>query len=292
MGQTLLAKYWRDILYSLIIVGLMLAQSAMHRQISAAANTGQLAITFFDIGQGDSFLISTPDGFNLLVDSGENPEITSLLSEQLAGEALSAVLVTHPHEDHLGMMAEIIQKFKPVIGFINNFPEDSKSFSATREALAEVQADREQLLQGEAVRLGCCAVLEILWPTEKSFTAYSDPNLWSTTFRLRYGDFAMTAGGDLYKEQEDEITEKLLFPGGQILKVNHHGSNTSSGKALVNSHRGGVAVIQVGSNSYGHPAPATLKELEQNSLSVYSNLANGNIYLKTDGFNYSIDTEK
>lgn len=271
---------------------LVAVQATMHLQIQAAGNAGQLRVTFFDVGQGDSFLISTPDGYNLLVDSGESPQIASLLADQLAGEELSAILVTHPHEDHLGMMAEIIEEFDPEVGFINQFPEDSKSYLETVQALGSVQAARVGLRQGEAVKLGCCAVLEILWPTTEAIVALSDPNLWSTTFRLRYGDFSMTAGGDLYKEQEDEITKKLLIPGGQVVKINHHGSNTSSGKEFIKSHRGGLAVIQVGTNSYGHPAAATLEELEHNALSVYTNLANGNIYLQTDGLNFSIDTEK
>jgi beta-lactamase superfamily II metal-dependent hydrolase len=292
MDLSALKKYWRDTLYSVVIIALVAVQPLMYMQIQTAAKTAQLQVAFFDVGQGDSFLVSTPDGYNLLVDSGESPDVVSLLQEQLEGEELSAILVTHPHEDHLGMMAEVIEEFNPDVGFINQFPVDSKSYLETVRALQLVQASRVELQQGEAIRLGCCAVLEILWPTTEALVALSDPNLWSTTFRLRYGDFSMTAGGDLYKEQEDEITKKLLIPGGQVVKINHHGSNTSSGQEFIRSHRGGIGVIQVGSNSYGHPAAATLDELEQNSLTVYNNLEHGNIYLQTDGFNYSIDTAK
>jgi competence protein ComEC len=253
---------------------------------------GKLRIIFMDIGQGDSFLISTPDHYNLLVDAGRDARAKEKLDRILAPwERLHGVLLTHPDADHVGALGQIVASRNVATAFANEINHENAGYREFTEVVA-AQSQREPVYRGDIWRIGCCVMLEVVWPTSTELAATdSDPNHLSTAFVLRFGRFALFAAGDLESEVEDDLANRLPRDF-TALKVGHHGSNTSSSAEFLQDLSPELAVIQVGENTYGHPTAGVLANLAAVGVKTFRNDLHGDITLTTDGENYFINTER
>jgi competence protein ComEC len=256
---------------------------------------GRLHLTVLDIGQGEAMLIEGPDGETAVVDGGEDPDLTL----RRIGQALpfherqiEVVILTHPHQDHLGGLGEVLRRYE-VARFVdagaepNGEPHERLLTAARQELDAEIIPART----GQVIALGGGAELEILHPDAADVAHLGpDDNVHDVNVvaLLRYGRFSALLTGDAEASVEALMAERGLLHPVDVLKVGHHGSETSTTEAFLGAIRPSVAVISVGAdNDYGHPHRSILDNLaEVPGLAVFRTDLDGSVEIVTDGRAY------
>ncbi|MCF8000331.1 MAG: DNA internalization-related competence protein ComEC/Rec2 [Halanaerobiales bacterium] len=259
-------------------------------------NNNLLEIYCLDVGQGDSIVIKIPDGQTILVDTGsstltgskaEKTIIPFLLNQNI--KMIDYHIVTHFDGDHSAGTEYLIKK-----GFIKNLII-SKQYDFTQNyAKKTIEAamnknirvywtDNQDILSLNNIKLKFMAPLENI--------VFKNRNNYSVAFKLTYKDFEMLFTGDL-EEKAEEIILKLVDQNklkSDILKVAHHGSETSSTDEFIKAVAPKEAIISVGSNEYGHPSKNVLKRLIDNNIRIWRTDHNGAVIIKTDGHKYNIN---
>ena len=253
------------------------------------SKSGELEICFIDCGQGDAVLIKTPAGERMLIDGGKSEEgenISEFLSNQ-GVKQLAVVVGTHPHSDHIGGMAEIINNFPVEKVYLPRVTHNTTAFEALLKAI------KGKNLKISTARKGVEIPLE---GVQARFIApvgedYGDLNNYSAVIRIDYGDVSFVLTGDA-----EEFSEKEMLLSGEnlkadVLKVGHHGSSSSTCPAFLKVVAPQYAVIMCGiDNDYGHPHQETLAALEAARVKVYRTDLHGTIIMKSDGYSINIGT--
>jgi competence protein ComEC len=280
----------------LLAVGLLVAVACV---TAASGPDGRVHLTVLDIGQGDAILIEAPDGATALVDGGVDPDLTLRRMGQAMGfheRQIDLVVLTHPHQDHLGGLSEVLRRFE-VGAFadcgctVETGPHRSLVAAARREPGARLLAARA----GERIALGGGAELEILHPSAADVARYrpgDNVHDVMVVVLLRYGQFTALLTGDMEASVEAVLAERGLLQPVDVLKVGHHGSDTSSSVSFLAAIRPSLAVIPVGAaNEYGHPHRSVLDNLAGvPGLLVLRTDQEGSIEIMTDGAAYWVTT--
>ena len=211
-----------------------------------------LRVTFLDVGQGDAVLLQAPEGQTALVDAGPS-DVVPLLRE-MGVERIDLLVATHPHADHIGGMARVIESM-PVRFYMDN--GDPHTTATYRRLLAALDA-RPEITYLEAVprtiSLGS-AEIEVLPLLPRGGT---DHNNRSVALVVRFGSFAAFLSGDSEIRQLTDLVGRGVVPRMTLLKAAHHGSDNGFTPAFLRAGQPEVVVISVGRNGYGHPRPAAL----------------------------------
>ena len=256
---------------------------------SATAQTSaNVTIKFIDVGQGEAILIALPEK-TMLIDAGPTgsaPKIAQVLQE-LGRNKIDYLVATHPDEDHIGGMADVISSTQ--IGTIYA-PNKTNNTATYRKFLAAIQNNNLQITLAEAgtiIDQTDSYKLEILWP--KKDANFPDTNDYSIIIKL-------TVGNKTFLFTGDAPTSAILDsnPGHiDVLKLSHHGSRTGTTEQLVRKLSPTYAVLSYAvDNSYGHPMQSVLNALHRHSVEVWGTGANGTITITCDGTNIDISGEK
>jgi competence protein ComEC len=258
---------------------------------STSTVSGNLVARFLDVGQGDSCFISLPDGKTMLIDAGTSASGTSIVNyiKALAVARLDYVIFTHPHEDHIGGAKAVLEAFE--IGEIY-MPRTSHTTQTYENLLLAIHAKGLTIAGAEAG-----TVLIDRENLKASFIgpvkSYPELNDWSPVLVLKYDTKTFVFAGDASTTAEADMLAAETVPDADVLKVGHHGSSTSTGRAFLRAVTPEVAVISVGEgNSYGHPAQATLDRLSAAGATVYRTDTNGTVIVSTDGKALSVSMER
>ncbi len=253
-------------------------------------NSDSIQVHFINVGQGDCSLIVS-DGYTVLIDAGESEEsyvVTSYLSE-LGIEKLDFIIATHPHSDHIGGLAGVIENISADRVIVPHIPDDelptTKTYRKFLEAVDSADCTLEEAYVGEVIELGI-SELEILAPVTDE---YSDLNNFSIVSQLDYGGTSFLFTGDAESESEKDMMENNLLDDIDVLKVGHHGSDTSSKKKFLEVIKPDYAVISCGDNSYNHPNEKTVARLAEYTDKIYRTDHQGNIIFTSDGENISVE---
>lgn len=256
---------------------------------SFTANGDMLVAHFIDVGQGDANFIELPNGETMLIDAGIQSSGDDIIEyiENLGYTDIDYVVSTHPHADHIGGMALVIEAFNVE----NIYMPKAVSTSKTYENLLETIQNR-----GLSIKTGRAGVeilntddlnIILLAPTKES---YNNLNNYSIVLKITYGDVSFLYTGDAEEESLEEITGDLK---ADVLKVGHHGSNTSTTKSFLEQVKPEYAIISVGAkNSYGHPNSSTLELLEEYTNNIYRTDINGTVIIRSDGVNIEVEKER
>ena len=216
---------------------------------------------------GDSTLIQTTSGKNILIDTGEEENIIVeyLLDRRIA--KLDYVIISHFDSDHCANCIEIIKKIKVKKIVISKQIEHSKNFEEIIK-FAQIKKVKIVVVQAEdVINIDKYTNIQILSPIDNSMITENGMNNNSIVCKLNYKQFSMLFTGDIEEITEKQILEKyknnLKIFNSDILKVAHHGSKTSSTIEFIKRVKPQIAVIGVGKNNkFGHPNDEVIKRLE------------------------------
>ena len=237
---------------------------------------GTLRLVMIDVGQADALLLVGPDGTSLLVDGGKSGSDDEIEAALVAAgvNTLDYTLLSHMHADHLGAMDEILDAH----------PEVRRCYdhggSATTNAYASYAAEAGRchatLETGDSIDLGPGVQADILHPGSPGD---SDENANSIVLRVAFAGVTMLLGGDC---PEDDCEERLDPGLVDIYKVHHHGSAGSSSAAFLDRMQPELALISVGSNSYGHPTDDAMDRIEAAGASIMRSDQHGDVTVLVD----------
>ena len=260
---------------------------AEQAQKPLAEANGNLLVHYIDVGQGDCALIQTPSGRHMLIDAG-NPEDFETIDTYLKSNGVSrldVVLATHPHSDHIGSMARVVESYAVGEIYAPKVNHNTQTYKNFLKAAAAKGVSVTPACAGVTIDLDPAVGIELFSPEEGK--SYAELNSYSPILKLTYGSRAFVFTGDA---ETDNEADALAYGGSRlkadVLKVGHHGSDTSSSQAFLQAVSPSYAVISVGQdNSYGHPAPITLEHLA--GVQIYRTDELGTVVAVCDGENLS-----
>ena len=264
------------------------SQSGTGAPSATTQTSANVTIKFIDVGQGEAILIALPEK-TVLIDAGPTgsaPKIAQVLQE-LGRNKIDYLVATHPDEDHIGGMADVISNTQ--IGTIYA-PNKTNNTATYRKFLTAIQNNNLQITLAEAgtiIDQTDDYKLEILWP--KKDANFPETNDYSIIIKL-------TVGNKTFLFTGDAPTNAILDsnPGHiDVLKLSHHGSRTGTTEVLIHKLSPTYAVLSYAvDNSYGHPMQSVLNALRKHSVEVWGTGANGTIAITCDGTDIDISGEK
>ncbi len=273
---------------------------ALDSRIARPAGTSDtLRLTMFDVGQGESILLETPDGGKMLVDSGGAPFGGSfdigarVLAPALWARgirALDTLLLTHGDPDHIGGALDVLADFAPRQLWVGIDVPNHQPTADIRDAAARLGIPVDHRRRGD-LEAGGIARVRVLHPPPPDWERRRVRNDDSVVLEVVYRDVAVLLTGDISAEVEREILPRLTRAPTRILKVAHHGSRTSSSQALLSEWRPQFALISAGrGNTFGHPTPEVLRRLEDIGATVLRTDLDGQITIETNGYKTKVRT--
>lgn len=237
---------------------------------------------FIDVGQGDCILIQV-NNKNLLIDSGTSDSKQKLIRylKQNNITKLDYIVATHPHVDHIGGMASVINNFEVGEFYAPKAVATTQSFNDMIDALRAKNLKIKIATTNISLNLGPDATCLMLSPSKST---YDNVNNYSCALRITYKSSTYLFTGDIETQAEDEIMANGYDISTQVLKVGHHGSKTSSSNEFLDKVSPKIAVISCGiDNDYGHPNKETLDRLQKLNCIVYRTDLDKTIVLISDG---------
>ena len=256
----------------------------------------RLHVSFLNVGQGDAILIQTPNHQDILVDGGPSAQaISAQLSKHLPfwDRNIELVVLTHPHEDHLTGLLEVLQRYKVKQVL---YLDTSYTLPDEQEWLNLIQQKHIKATlatAGQEVDLGTKdTTLEVINPTPGSTVPAMDNGI---VLKLTDEKISFLLTSDISADAEHDLITQRADVSCTVLKVAHHGSNDSSTAAFLAVADPKVAVISVGAdNTFGHPGAETLQRLADvvGLNNIYRTDKNGTVECITDGTRLSVRTER
>lgn len=274
-------------------LGLFETEKPVSENLSGSA---EAQVYFIDVGQGDSELIRLKDsGIDILIDTGTRStkqELADYLKE-LGVDDIDILIGTHPHEDHIGGMAKIIEEFPIGTLYLPETSDEMTPTTKTYESLLDAAESKNVTVRtaaaGDVLLEQGNTSFKVLSP---SHTDYDNLNDYSIVTRLKVGDTAFLFQGDAETPVEEEILDSGADVSCDVIKLGHHGSSTSSSRAYLEAVNPSAAVISCGvGNEYGHPHRETMDLLEKLSITPYRTDTQKTLLAETDGKNIVWQTE-
>lgn len=242
-----------------------------------------LVVSYIDVGQGDSVLVQTPNGKNILIDAGTSSFETKI-SDYLKTKDITKIdvlIATHPHADHIGGMSYIIENFQIGSVYMPRATTTTKTYETLLTTIKNKGLTINAAKAGVSINLNNDISISIIGPVS---SGYNDLNQYSVTIKVIYNIKSFLFMGDAGETSEQEIINSGINIEANVLKVGHHGSSTSTSKLFLEAVSPQYAVICVGAgNTYGHPTEQTLDRLTSAGIKILRTDINGTIVISSDG---------
>lgn len=280
-----------------VLVFLFILAALIWLAVIATADR-QLEVSFIDVGQGDAIFIQTPSGQQILIDGGPDPEKTCLaLGEKLPfwDKSLDLVVLTHPEDDHLVGLIEVLQHYNVEQILEPGFVHDTLAYEEWLRLIDEKDIEQTIARAGQQIDLGDGIKIEVIHPQAEFIEGTaSDTNNNSIVLRVVWDEVSFLLTGDIYEGAEWEILHRGYELDSTVLKVAHHGSVTSTSSHFLAAVDPEVAVISAGKeNPFGHPQQEILDQLEErlSEDKVYLTTQQGTITFTSDGRKLWVKTD-
>ncbi len=280
---------------------------------SAGRPDGKLHIDFLDVGQGDSAVLTMPDGTTLLVDGGGRPSFNQTQEEdgdpvferdtRSIGEGVVSqylwsrgmdqvdyILATHADADHIDGLNDVARNFRVRLAMVARTPADDPEYARFAATMKESGVPVDQIGAGDVLHFGSVSAA-VLWPPPTRDEKAPSGNNDSIMLLVRYGEKSFLLTGDIEKQGETAVLTERVDLGTDLVKVAHHGSKTSSIEAFVAATHPSLAIISVGRTSmFGHPNKEVVERWRASGAEVMTTGQKGTISVVTDGRVLSVNT--
>ena len=271
------------------VVENQLAQNYDSNENTTVVEGQNVVVHFFDVGQADSILVQSEEK-TMLIDAGTNNMGKTVVKylQDLNISKIDYLVGTHPHEDHIGGLDDVINNFEIGTIYMPKVQTNTKTFEDVLDAISNKNLKITSPEVGFKFNVGN-AQCEIMSIGRGTAEEKSNLNLSSIVIRMTYGEQSFLFTGDAEKQNE----EARQWPQTTVLKGGHHGSDTSSSQEFLNEVKPQIAIISVGKgNTYGHPKQTTIDKLKKINARIYRTDESGTITITCDGKNNIVTTQK
>ncbi len=306
----------RTIILFHVFIFLLFTFLIIFHPFSSPTPNGKLTVDFLDVGQGDSALVTFPNGETMLVDGGGRFNFSQLFIEQEDGfkeafepdtqgvgetvvseflwekgySSVDYILATHADADHIQGLINVAENFKVKAALIGRENLDDAEFIEFSQMIERKKIQTIKLSRGDSFDVGGVKI-DVLSPVSEDIDENASTNNYSLVLRLIYGNRKFLLTGDIEKEAENELLQNSIVLESDIIKVAHHGSRTSSTQEFVDAVKAGFAIIPVGKTSrFGHPHKEIVERWKNAGAKVLTTGERGTITISTDGKNLEIQT--
>lgn len=252
-------------------------------------NNDLLKVHYLDVGQGDSIFIELPNNETMLIDAAESYQSENIINylKNLNYKKIDYVIGTHPHTDHIGGLKDIINTFEIGKIYMPKVVSTTKTYESLLMAIKDKNLKINTAKAGTSIIDTDTLKINILAPNSETYT---ELNNYSAVTKITYGTTKFLFMGDAEKLSENEIKENV---SADVIKIGHHGSNTSSSIDFIKKVKAKYGIISVGlNNKYNLPKEETITNWENSGTKIYLTSINGTIRASSDGTNIKIESEK
>ena len=252
-------------------------------------NNDLLKVHYLDVGQGDSIFIELPNNETMLIDAAESYQSENIINylKNLNYQKIDYVIGTHPHTDHIGGLKDIINTFEIGKIYMPKVVSTTKTYESLLMAIKDKNLKINTAKAGTSIIDTDTLKINILAPNNETYT---ELNNYSAVTKITYGTTKFLFMGDAEKLSENEIKENVT---ADVIKIGHHGSNTSSSINFIKKVNAKYGIISVGlNNKYNLPKEETITNWENSGTKIYLTSINGTIRVSSDGTNIKIESEK
>lgn len=251
-----------------------------------------LAFYMFDVGQGDALFFKTPYGQDVLIDGGPDKKVLSELGKAMPfyDRYIDLVVLTHPHQDHVGGLIRVLEKYKIGKILMTDIGYESGDFEEFLDLIEEREIPVMIAKKGETVKLGDNLKIDILSPGSFDGKSIENLNNSSVIALLDFKDFEIMLPGDAEVEEwEDILNTDFGSDKIEVLKTAHHGSRNGTTEKILDRIKSEVGLISSGKgNRYGHPHTEVLELLEKFGVKILRTDTDGTVEIISDGKSYKI----
>lgn len=252
-------------------------------------NNDLLKVHYLDVGQGDSIFVELPNNETMLIDAAESYQSENIINylKNLNYQKIDYVIGTHPHTDHIGGLKDIINTFEIGKIYMPKVVSTTKTYESLLMAIKDKNLKINTAKAGTSIIDTDTLKIKILAPNNSTYT---ELNNYSVVTKITYGTTKFLFMGDAEKLSENEIKENVT---ADVIKIGHHGSNTSSSIDFIKKVNAKYGIISVGlNNKYNLPKEETITNWENSGTKIYLTSTNGTIRASSDGTNIKIESEK
>jgi competence protein ComEC len=270
-----------------IIIPLLIATALVFYFESETRRHREMQAVFFDIGQGDAFMVTTYEGNQVLVDGGPGSRVLEGLGRAMPffDRKIEMMVLTHAHLDHLDGLVPVMRRYQVGKILLPNVDYNSAPYE---EFLNEARREGSEIIyavQGQRIWLDQSTVLDVMHPQSKESMAFGkndDLNDSSIVAMLIFGKVKMLLTGDAGANIESGLLPRFNLDA-DLLKVGHHGSKYSTSQEFIDEVTPEFSVISSGENKYGHPDPGVIERLKGKNSQVLRTDQVGDIEFHSDG---------
>ena len=286
-------RLFHIIIYSIISFSLLISGCSLNNHNPIKSNNNNLLkIYFFDVGQGESTLLVLPGDINILVDTG-SPAAGPILVENIRSlgiDRIDHLILTHPHDDHMGGIFNIYHSMKVLNFYDNSFDNHESNLFDDYVQLVRKDQSRYHVLHAGKVLNFDSLRIDVLNPIHPTTGIINEDSI---VLRLSRGNINILLTGDVRNIGEKRILDSAGDIKSHILKVGHHGDSNASTEAFLEMIKPEIAVISAGKdNKYAKPHEEALHRINASGASVMRTDLHGHITVETDGTTYSIKAGK
>lgn len=267
-------------IFSLILINILLYIFSF--------SSPDLRVIFFDVGQGDSIFIETPNKHQILIDGGpSSSDIANKLSSFMPfwDKTIDLIILTHLESDHVSGLFEVLDNY-----IVENILWSGEYSESEKSKIWKEMIEKENANIYISNSLDKIIMNDVSLNIIKNDSEITNTNDSSIVTKLSYRDNSFLFTGDISSKIEKEIIIQDIQ--SDIIKIPHHGSKYSSSEEFIKKVSPLLAVIQVGKNSYGHPTDEVLTRLSNFGIKVLRNDLDGDIQIVSNGIKYKIINKK
>lgn len=270
------------ILAVLFVISVLITFFPDKKGINLENSNRNITVTFLNVGQGDSTFIEFPSGKCMLIDasiSGEGEKICNHIAQK-GYKKIDYIVATHPHNDHIGGMDDIVQYFEIGTVYMPDAVSSTKTYTNLLKSLKKKNTAVKKARSGVSFTEGEVKV-DFLSPISNE---YDDLNNYSAVVKVTFNEKSFLFMGDAEKLVEQELIKSDADLKADVLKVGHHGSSSSTSKDFLGEVNPDFAVISCGKdNDYGHPHKETLDLLKKKKVKICRTDKDDDIVIVSNG---------